>query len=303
MHTRAARSTFFVRQVAKAACLFFFLAAATAASAQEKIYRPPANNYLQFGKPDQAEGRRILGDFRQTGLPSDMYWEFELRVMPRRGEGKVVPARLWIGRNEKGPIWRVELSPDDAAQNVRLLVQNGPQSALWRWQPGHVGTSAQPLGISGLFEPLAGTDLTAFDLQMPFLFWNDFVFEGLARVRGRPAHVFLLYPPNEVTALHPQLCGVRVYLDTQFKALVQAEQIGAKDVLLKSITILDLKKVDDQWIPKSVDVRDDETRNKTRLAITRAALKLDLLLPMFEPESLGETIQSPAPERLRLVTQ
>lgn len=291
-----------MRQVAKAACLLFFLTAA-AALAQEKTYRPPANNYLQFGKPDQAEGRRILEDFRLTGLPSDMYWEFELRVMPRRGEGKVVPARLWIGRNEKGPIWRVELSPDDATQNVRLLVQNGPQSALWRWQSGQVRMSVQPLGLNGLFEPLAGTDLTAFDLQMSFLFWNDFVFEGLARVRGRPAHVFLLYPPAEVTARRPQLCGVRVYLDTQFKALVQAEQIGAKDVLLKSITILDLKKVDDQWIPKSIDVRDDETRNKTRFAITRAALKLDLLPVMFAPESLTETIQPPAPERLRLVTQ
>ncbi|MFT3870837.1 MAG: outer membrane lipoprotein-sorting protein [Nibricoccus sp.] len=277
--------------------------ATLAAFAQEKIYRPPANNYLQFGKPDQAEGRRILEDFRQTGLPSDMYWEVALQVMPRRGEGKMVPARLWIGRNEKGPIWRVELWPNDAAQKVRLLVQNGPQSALWRWQAGQIGKSAEPLGIHGLFEPLAATDLTAFDLQMSFLFWNDFVFEGLARVRGRPAHVFLLYPPAEVTAQRPQLCGVRVYLDTQFKALVQAEQIGDKDALLKSITILDLKKVDDQWIPKSVDVRNDETRNKTRLVIARAALNLDLLPVLFAPESLSETIQPPAPERLRLVTQ
>ena len=303
MHTRAARSTFFLRQVAKAACLLFFIAAPLVVSAQDKTYRPSPNNYLQFGKPDQAEGHRIIEDFRQRGLPSDMYWEFELRVMPRRGEGRVVPARLWIGRNEKGPIWRVELIPDDAAQKVRMIVQNGPQSSLWRWQPGLTTKVAQPLGIDGLFEPLAGTNLTAFDLQMPFLFWNDFVYEGLAKVGGRPAHVFLMYPPAEVTARRPQLCGVRVYLDTQFNALVKAEQIGAKDALLKSIEVRDLKRVDEQWIPKWIDVRDEETRNYTRFAITRAALKLDLLPVMFEPAALAETIQPPATERLRLVTQ
>lgn len=288
--------------MAKAACLLFWLAVPLLLAAQDKIYRPPPN-YVQFGKPDQAEGRRILEDFRQRGLPGDMYWEFELRVMPRRGEGSVVPARLWIGRNEKGPIWRVELAPDDAAQKVRLLVQNGPQSALWRWQPGLVASSAQPLGVDGLFEPLAGTDLAAFDLQMPFLFWSDFVYEGLARVGGRPAHVFLMYPPAEVTARRPQLCGVRVYLDTQFNALVKAEQIGAKDAVLKSIEVRDLKKIDEQWIPKSIDVRDEETRNKTRFAITSAAVKLDLLPVMFEPAALAETIQPPPPARLRNIGQ
>jgi len=282
------------------ACLLFLLAAPVVSFGQEKIYRP-LPNYVQFGKPDQAEGRRILEDFRQRGLPSDIYMEFELRAMPRRGEVRTVPARLWVGRNEKGPIWRVELSPDDPAKQRRLIVQNGPQSALWSWQPGVVAQQGKPLGIDGLFERLADTDLTAFDLQMQFLFWNDFVFEGVARVRGRPAHVFLMYPPAEVTARRPALCGVRVYLDTQFNALVQAEQIGAKDALLKSITILDLKKIDDQWLPKSIDVRDEETRNKTRFAVIQAAVKLDLLPVMFDPALLAEQIQPPQANRLRNV--
>jgi hypothetical protein len=148
---------------------------------------------------------------------------------------------------------------------------------------------------------LAGTDLTAFDLQMPFLFWSDFVFEGLARVRGRPAHVFLLYPPAEVTGRRPDLTGVRVYLDTQFNALVQAEQIGAENRTLKSITILDLKKVDEQWIPKSIDVRDELTRNKTRFAVTGAAVGLDLLATLFEPAALADPVLPPPTGRIRAV--
>lgn len=110
-----------------------------------------------------------------------------------------------------------------------------------------------------------------------------------------------MYPPAEIIAKRPQLTGVRVYLDTQFNALVQAEQIGAENALLKSITILDLKKVDDQWIPKSIDVRDEETRNKTRFAVTGVALGLDLLPMLFEPASLGEPVQPPPAGRIRAV--
>ena len=297
MTARAARSNHFIRQVASAACLLFFLTVGIAGYGQTKTYRPPPS-YVQFGKPDQAEGRRILEDFRQRGLPADMFLEFELVVMPRRGDERMVPARLWTGRNDKGPIWRLELNPDDATAQQRLLVQNGPQSALWSWRPG---VAVGSLGLDALFEPLAGTDLTAFDLQMPFLYWNDFVFEGLARVRGRPAHVFLLYPPTEITARRPELTGVRVYLDTQFNALVQAEQIGVENRSLKSITILDLKKVDEQWIPKSIDVRDEETRNKTRFAVTGAALGLDLLPTLFEPATLADPIQPPPAGRVRSV--
>jgi len=280
-----------------AACLLCFMAVGATGYSQSKTYRPPPN-YVQFGKPDQAEGKRIIEDFRLRGLPSDMYLEFVLQVMPRRGEERTVAARLWAGRNEKGPIWRVELSPDDATAQYHLLVQNGPQNLLWSWRPGAAVT---PLGLDALFDRLADTDLTAFDLQMPFLFWNDFVFEGVARVRGRPAHVFLMYPPSEVTARRPGLAGVRVYLDTQFNALVQAEQIGAENRLLKSITILDLKKVDEQWIPKSIDVRDEETRNKTRFAVTGAALGLDLLPMLFESASLGDAVQPPPAGRIRVV--
>jgi len=294
---RAERSNHFKRQVAIAACLLFFVAVATTGYCQSKTYRPPPN-YVQFGKPDQAEGRRIIEDFRLRGLPSGLYLEFELQVMPRRGDGRTIPARLWVGHNESGPIWRLELVPADASAQRRLLVQNGPQSALWSWRPG---AAVEHLGIDALFERLADTDLTAFDLQMPFIFWNDFVFEGVARIRGRPAHVFLMYPPSEVSAKKPELTGVRVYLDTQFNALVQAEQIGAQDSLLKSMTILDLKKVDEQWIPKSTDFRDDETRNKTRFAVTGAALGLDFLPTLFDPVSLADVVTPPPASRIRIV--
>ncbi|MFT3781374.1 MAG: hypothetical protein QM790_05100 [Nibricoccus sp.] len=266
-------------------------------TAQDKIYRP-LPNYVQ-GKPNQEEGRKILNEFRQRGLVADMYVEFELRVMPKRGEGRVVPARMWLGRNENGPVWRMELWPEDTAKEHRLIVQNGPHSALWSWQRNEAGGLVTTPGLSGLFSRLADTDITPFDLQMPFVYWNDFVFEGLAKVLGRPAHVFLLYPPAEVARLRPELSGVRVYLDTQFNALVKTEQIGAGDRVLKTLALRSFKTIDKQTVPKHTDVIDETTRNTTRFAVTRAAVNMDFLPAIFAPDELSRSVEPPQGAHLR----
>jgi hypothetical protein len=204
---------------------------------------------------------------------------------------------MWGARNERGPVSRVILQPGEIGAERRLLIQNGPQSALWAW-PGANG-QVSALGATALFATLAGTDLTAFDLQMPFIYWNDFVFEGVAPVRGRPAHVFLLYPPADIAAQKPELSGVRVFIDTQFGALVQAQQIGDGNQTIKTITVLDLKKIDSQWIVKTIEVRDDGTRNKTQFEITGAALGLDFSGGLFDPAVLPDAITPPSSARVR----
>jgi len=157
----------------------------------------------------------------------------------------------------------------------------------------HAATTTETL------QPLAGTDFTVFDLQMPFLHWPDFVYEGLAKVRGRPAHRFLLFPPTDFVAARPGLSGVRIYIDTQFQALVQAEQLGAEGKTAKSVTLLDLKKVGEQWLVKSVDLRNHATRDKTRLTFRAAALDLALPAETFDPAQLAQPAPSVPREKLQ----
>lgn len=263
-----------------------------------KRYRPPPD-YPQFGVPDQQEGRHILQEFRQRGIAGDYFLEFQLRVMPRRGADRSVSGRLWGSRTEEGPLTRLAFNAANTSDpESRLLVQSGPAPKVWSWDaraPGEV----KVLGLEALFAPLAGTDLTPFDLQMPFLYWSDFVFEGVRKVRGRPAHSFLLYPPSEFAEKRPELTGVRVFLDTQFNALVQAEQIGDNDRILKAMTVLDLKKVGEQWIVKSVDLRDEATRNKTRFSVTSAALSQNLGRAALSPGALTKSL--PVPDRVTRV--
>jgi hypothetical protein len=283
-----------------AACLLFALGSSFGPSpleAQSRLNRPPPR-YLQLGAPDQAKGAEILRSMRSAGPDGDYYLEFELRVLPRRGGAGVersVPGRLWGSRNREGPVTRMALAtggPGAAAGEKRVLVQGGPRPAAWQW-PAPDGAATIAVDDAAIFEPLAGTDLSAFDLQMPFLYWGDFVYEGKTRLLDRPVETFLLYPPESIAARRPDLAAMRVYLDPQYHALVQAEQIGENERVLKSMRVVELKKVGDQWIVKSVELRDEKTRNKTRFVVTAAALNREFASGLFEPGNLSGAVGSP----------
>jgi hypothetical protein len=254
-------------------------------------FRPPPH-FVSAGKPDAAEGSQALQEFRAAGLSGGYYMEFQLRVMPRKGEERLVHGKIFGQRGEQGPVTRLSISDPAAPGPSVWLIQSGPKPAVW--VSATAGAPARQLGAAELFQPVAGTGLTAFDLQMPFLYWSDFVYEGIAKIRGRPSHRVLFYPPADQLAQHPELTGVRVALDTQYRALVQAELLGPQGEPTKTITVLDLKKSGDQWLVKSIDLRNSLTRDKTRFEVTAAALNLVLPAEMFTPEGLSREAALPA---------
>jgi Outer membrane lipoprotein-sorting protein len=246
-------------------------------SAQQRL-KPPAV-YVEINPPDQVEGARILGDMRNVGLGGPYYQEFELRLLPRKGRESRLRGRWFGDRNESGPVTRVELT-SVAGQTEVLLIQSGPQPAVWRLASDHA-----PVRVEGsdVMQPIAGTNLSAADLQLPFMFWTDFVYEGRTPFRGRPAYVFLLYPPPAAAEQLTGIGGARVFIDTQFHAPLQAQWVDDAGQPVKTITVIDLKRIKERWIVKSFEVRDDRTRDKTRLVVT--AVDLDAKLPpeLFTP--------------------
>jgi hypothetical protein len=294
----ARHCSIFIRQTNSFVCLLFVLSSVFGAlplAAQSRLNRPPPR-YLQLSPPDQGLGGEILRSMRAVGPDGAYYLEFELRVLPRRGEEWRVPGRLWGARNREGPVTRMALGAREGeaggAAEKRLLVQGGPRPAAWQW-PAPDGSGAIAVDEEALFQPLAGTDLSAFDLQMPFLYWTDYVYEGKTRLNDRPAETFLLYPPEAIAQRRPDLAAMRVYLDPQYHALVRAEQLGDNERVLKSMRVVELKKIGDQWIVKSVELRDETTRNRTRFVVTAAALDRDFGSTLFEPGNLSGAVAAP----------
>lgn len=276
----------------------FFMAGIALALADASAQRAPAapETFGNAGRVGQAEGRRILEQFRSQGIAGQYFLAFQLRVLPLRGAERTVAGRLWGTRNAQGDLTRVALDLPEGEQ--RLLIQNGTRPGVWSLPAGSAAPAVE-LGEEALLAPLAGTDLTPFDLLRSFLYWTDVDYQDLSRVLGRPAHTYLLKPPAGWAAKNPALAAVRVYLDGQYQALVKTEYLGPGNRVAKSMSVLDLKKLEskehgEQWIVKSIDLRNEATRHKTRFQVTGAALNQDFPAAAFTPAGLAKPLPAPA---------
>jgi len=277
------------RMMVLAGCLLALVSSVCDAQSRR---RPPSTSYAPIGVPDAAEGRRILEASRQIGFGDSFYLEFELRLLPRAGSEVRLPGRWFGTRNATGPITRIEILPKDAAPEI-WLVQGGSSSRVWsRDADGRAREVTDPGAV------IAGSQVSAIDLQTPFMQWTEFTYEGMTRFRGRPTHVFLLYPPDDQVARFPGVGGVRAYIDTGFNALSQVQWVDEDGTALKTITAGSVRKVPgtDRWIVTVLDVRDDRTRDKTRLVIGAAALDLPLPGELFMPSGALEPAEFVAPD-------
>jgi hypothetical protein len=221
-----------------------------------------------------------------------VYAEVLLRELPREGDEFDYHGRFWGGRDAAGPVTRLEINVGNGGFSRHFLIQGGPDPSVWLWDPAE-----SPAPVAGaILKPLAPRlVMTPFDvLPMPYLFWLDADLAGTGQIRGRRAHMFVLSPSADFRAANPSVAAVRVYLDTQYDALVQSEVVGASGAVAKTLSLLDLKKVGDRWIPKDLDVRDERTRDKTRLSITAVSVGADPGAAAFDPARLGEALQAPA---------
>jgi len=290
------------RQAALIACLFCILITTFAPAARAQSRQPNLTPNYAPGEVTPEKGLEILNDFRSRGIDGDYYFDFQLRRRPRASSETIVtPGRMWGSRNAQGPITRVTLSPGDPANELQLLVQNGPASAIWSHTRNTATPNAAParLAAAAMFEPLAGTDLTPFELQMPFIYWNDFNYEGIKPASSnRPAYTFIMRPPPALAAAHPEITGVRIYIETAFHAIGKFEVLGPGDKVNKTMTLKETPRINGQYIPGKIELRNDLTRDGTDLVVKLAAVKLELPREIFSPENLAKPVAPPPLETL-----
>jgi hypothetical protein len=242
----------------------------------------PSTGFSASELPSPAEARAILRQFRDSINAEPYYMRFELRALPRRGPERVYSGQMWGDRNDRGPVTRISLEEPEGA-NDRYLLQNGPNTAVWS---SRAAAAILPDPKALLAPVMAGLQLTLFDLEMPYLYWPDARLVSLERVRGRLAYGYVFRPPAEFSASNPELREVRAYLDTQYHALVESQIILSDGRVGKTVSLLDLKRVGERWTVKTVDIRDELSRDKTRFSVTAAALGIRLEPSLFEPSGL-----------------
>ncbi len=248
----------------------------------------------QFIDPEQldpGQGEQVLHAFRNARLAGDYAFRFELTHYPRGGEAISYAGSMFGTWMDDGrALTRVRLNTPQGP--LRLLQRGGAQGAVYE-QRG--GDAPRELAGEALFRPLVGEmTYTPFEIQMPFLFWTDYVYEGTRKVRGRPAHFFLLYPPADFQLA--DIGAVRVVIDADFNALLDAEILDPDGNVIKSFHINSFKKVDGQWIVKEIDLVDERTRDKTRFEVTAAHVGMELPASVFDVGNLSKDLQPVPPE-------
>lgn len=257
------------------------------ADAQRRL--PPRS--IPYSELEREEGVERLEEMRRLGIPGVYSFLFDLRVMPRRGEESRFRGQMWGARDSRGPAFRYEIRvPGDQENRIlRYFARNGFEPEIWAYDTSDEESGVREVPLEELFTPIGPTGFTPFDLQMPFIFWEEFAYEGLSRVRGRSSHGFLMYPPDNVKREFPWLEGVRMFLDAEFNALTGAELVGEGSEVIRSFNIIEVKRVEDEWIVKTIDYRNGRSGDKTRLSIGGAALDLPEEDFSFSPDTLQDS--------------
>lgn len=294
------RPAFFVSRFCQSLLAVLFISASLQpANGQRRLGDSPLNTLGE--EVSQAEGFEILSEFRRLGIAGEYRLSFNLEVRPRSGDSWRVPGVLIGTHTQFGPMSRVDIAIEQSAVNEkgelipakvkRLLLQNGLfanaiESDSWTEE----GAEARLIEPEAYLEGIVGSDFSVFDLLMPFTFWQKSVYEGRTKRRGRPVHVFSMYPPENSGNLNEQISKVRIFLDAEFKFLERFEVYDAEDDLVKAVWVEAFKRVDGQAVPSLVHVKNEVTRDKAVLRIRDAAIGVDAPDWVFQMEGLQRTV-------------
>ena len=230
------------------------------------------NNYRSF----------LIRDLNQTQFHYAYAFQFRLRHMPFRGDESFENGIIY-GMAPGHSLSRIDL---DSGQS--FLLQNGIKPKIWVFNAKTKKISSVSEGE--LFEPIVGgMNHTLFDILMPFVFW-DGVYLKSGKVAGRPAHLFSFRIPDWVNHIKPNLTEIVMALDKSYEAPLRVETYENRNVPSKTYILNSVKKVEDNWIVKSIDCKNRLDRSATRFEVLSAAFNLDLDLSLF---SVGGLMNRP----------
>ena len=232
---------------------------------------------------DAEEGAKRLEAFRRQRLEGDFYFEFELEHKPRRARTVRYEGRMWGSWNDQGPITRFRVK-SAASEVVELIIQNGLSPQVWIRR-----SEERPFELvegAALFEPiLPGLLYSPFDLQMPFVYWDEFTYEGPTLVGAtRIAQQFLMRPPEASASAARGIAGVRMGLDDTYNALWRIEVMGTNDEISSRFAVESFQKVQEQYIVKRITLTDYPSKDKTSFDVEAASVGMSLDREIFSPD-------------------
>lgn len=228
-----------------------------------------------------------FGDHEKAAYHRAYLYRFQFIHYPRNKSAEVKNGLL-SGPYPESPISRVDIvdtSIDQVPRISYLLIRNLKDSKVWHWQSDFKEIS-QIKAENWQNSWIKGINHSPFDLLMPFVNW-PFKYQKSGRVCGRRSHLFTFTFPStrNIDKTNPQ--SIRLALDDTYDAPLRIEHFDGGILPSRIVSLQSLKKVNDRWIVKSVDVKERDSKSRTRFEIQGVAHDLDLSASIFTSHGLS----------------
>lgn len=232
---------------------------------------------------EDQEAESLIYSLQNSLFDQDCIWFCELELFPYRGEKSSYDC-IYYGSDSNKKV-RLILLPNKNLQNrSEYLFHIGKESFIWDFSNG----SALPVPETHWTQELIpNVNITPFDLLRPFVYWSKFEYLGPSQLKSRPVQTFKMYRPKNKNTNTPNI--VEIAIDDDFKYPVEFN-FYKNNQRLKRWKMLNIKKIQNNWIPKIIDITDELARNKVRFRVKEAAMNLKLPVFMFQPEQMTREI-------------
>lgn len=203
-----------------------------------------------------------------AGLLRDVRGRFPRDPLDICGE-MIVRRRRGVEVSRVGFFMTVDWGAVPARFDYRVLDDEGDvrRALTLRLRPGArpalTGTDGRPVSLDHTIE---STDLTWGDLSLSFLWWAGGRIVGTDRTKGRDCYLVDVPAPAWRAAMGAYR-RVRLWIDQSLHMLLRAEGYDAEDRRVRSLWVRSLKRTDERWMIKDLEVQGYPAIHRTRVRI------------------------------------
>lgn len=243
------------------------------------------------------EAQKRWGEFASSRT-ADYCMDFTIEHAPRKGKSVFYSGTIFSSNKGAASYTRIRAAKKSSTDTVDFLLVNSPQSQeVWKFEDGKAVQVPKEKWQTPLMEGLV---YSPFDLLMPYRNWKA-RYAGAGRI-GQAVHYYDLEVPQDFKITEnfkdTKIGKIRIALSRDFNAPAAAEVYSTKGELLKTLSLGSVKKIDDLWIMKTAQLRDDLSREKDILRFTYAKMRPIFSKSIFSKDSLGKAPEKPLLEEL-----
>jgi hypothetical protein len=210
----------------------------------------------------QIQGQQLARKILEQRPDKDFTNSGVLQIRDVNGKRSEIPIHFQIVVTELNSLnWLSIYQTIITNREVKLMVIHPPddRSNGYRW----FGDGFQKnLAGDETMTPFAGSDFWIADLGLEFFHWPEQKILKHEMRRGRACKVLESTNPNPSTNSYSRVVS---WIDNESGGIVQAEAYDFKNKLLKEFAPKSFKKVNGQWEPQEMEIRNVQTGSRTRL--------------------------------------